>query len=69
MKQLFHFVLFVGVLAPAIRAEQRLSPIEARAHVGEHATVCGTVASGHYAMRSGGRPTFLNLDIHNSDMG
>lgn len=34
---------------------------EARNHVGETATVCDVVASAHYAPRSKGRPTFLNL--------
>jgi len=36
--------------------------MEAKDHVGEHATVCGTVASTRYAARSRGEPTFLNLD-------
>jgi hypothetical protein len=31
------------------------------AHVGESATVCGTVASARYAAKSKGAPTFLNL--------
>jgi hypothetical protein len=30
-------------------------------HVGETATVCGTVASANYAAGSRGSPTFLNL--------
>jgi DNA/RNA endonuclease YhcR with UshA esterase domain len=34
---------------------------EARDHVGENATVCGIVASAHYAARSRSQPTFLNL--------
>ncbi len=38
------------------------SAAEAEAHIGEHATVCGMVASTHYARRSRGKPTFLNLD-------
>ena len=35
---------------------------EALAHVGERATVCGTVADTNYATASNGRPTFLNFD-------
>ncbi|HEV2549584.1 MAG TPA: hypothetical protein VGU20_19870 [Stellaceae bacterium] len=38
------------------------TPDEASRHVGESATVCGTVASADYAARSKGQPTFLNLD-------
>jgi hypothetical protein len=48
-----------------------LSPLAARAasyaaddavrHVGESATVCGTVDSGSYAARSRGQPTFLDF--------
>jgi DNA/RNA endonuclease YhcR with UshA esterase domain len=37
-----------------------LSPDEARQHVGQSATVCGTVASAHYALPS--QTTFLNFD-------
>jgi len=39
-----------------------LTPEEASGHVGENATVCGVVASGKFADRSKGQPTFLNLD-------
>jgi hypothetical protein len=34
---------------------------QAKAHEGENATVCGTVASEHTAMRSRGEPTFIDL--------
>jgi hypothetical protein len=40
----------------------KLTPKEAKYHVGETATVCGKVASTHYAAQSKGQPTFLNLD-------
>lgn len=43
-------------------ANQTLTAAQARDHVGETATVCGTVASAHYAFRTRGQPTFLNLD-------
>jgi len=35
---------------------------QAKDHVGETVTVCGQVASVHYAYKTGGHPTFLNLD-------
>lgn len=40
----------------------KLTPKEAKHHIGETATVCGSVASTHYATQSKGQPTFLNLD-------
>ena len=50
---LYH--VHIGALAEAI------SPDQAASHVGQTETVCGTVASTHYAPRSHGQPTFLNL--------
>jgi len=38
-----------------------ITPEEAAGHIGENATVCGVVASAHYAQRSRSQPTFLNL--------
>jgi len=46
---------------PAV-AQKRLGTAEAKAHIGEVATVCGSVVSTHYATSTKGRPTFLNLD-------
>jgi len=45
-----------GTFAESITASQ------AKAHEGENATVCGTVASEHTASSSRGEPTFVNLD-------
>jgi micrococcal nuclease len=53
------FALWCGT---ASTAQQKLTPAEATAHVGESATVCGTAASIHQATRSKGEPTFINLD-------
>ena len=39
-----------------------LTAAEAKNHVGESATVCGNVASVHFASGSDGTPTFINLD-------
>jgi len=39
-----------------------LTADEAAHHIGETATVCGTIASASYASHSKGQPTFLNLD-------
>ncbi len=40
---------------------------EAAAHVGETATVCGTVAEAAYLPQVDGRPTFLNFGGRNPD--
>jgi hypothetical protein len=52
----------VAFFATSAFAQKNLSAAEAREHVGENATVCGEVASTHYAARSRGNPTFINLD-------
>lgn len=41
---------------------KHLNSNEARNHIGERATVCGKVVSTHYASKTRGEPTFLNLD-------
>src|SRR5205809_7721655 len=43
-------------------AQTSISAAEAKDHVGENATVCGEVVSTHYAARTRGGPTFLNID-------
>ena len=40
----------------------KITTAEAKGHVGETRTVCGKVASTHFASKSKGEPTFLNLD-------
>jgi hypothetical protein len=52
----------VALLAVLGNAQTSISATEAKNHVGERATVCGEVASVHYAARSRGNPTFINLD-------
>jgi micrococcal nuclease len=63
MQRAVYSVLLFGLLTPLLGwAEKRLSPAEAKEHVGEHATVCGLVASSRYAQGTRGQPTFLNFD-------
>jgi len=50
------------LLAGVGYAQTSISAAEAKSHVGERATVCGEVASTHYASRTRGNPTFINLD-------
>ena len=48
-------------LLGASAAFAEIGPGEAFRHIGETGTVCGTVASAHYASRSRGQPTFLDM--------
>lgn len=49
--------------SPVLYAQAgRLTSAQAKNHIGERATVCGNVVSAHYAARTKGNPTFLNLD-------
>jgi len=63
-----HRLLFCATLVAALalpaqtRAADSITPAEAAKHVGEAATVCGTVASAKFAATSRRQPTFLNLD-------
>jgi DNA/RNA endonuclease YhcR with UshA esterase domain len=54
------FCLFASAIL--FSQTKRISPAEAKDHVGERATVCGGVVSTRFATRSKGEPTFLNLD-------
>jgi DNA/RNA endonuclease YhcR with UshA esterase domain len=56
-------IIFVVVLwTTLVHAQSSISATEAKNHVGEKGTVCGEVAGTHYATRSRGNPTFINLD-------
>jgi endonuclease G len=55
-------LLSMGLLTHPALAQKRISASDAKDHVGELATVCGDVASTHYAPSTKGQPTFLNLD-------
>lgn len=46
----------------AAGARESITASEAAKHVGESATVCGSVASAKYVAGSKGQPTFLNID-------
>jgi hypothetical protein len=55
-------LLSLVALSNTAFASQWLPSATAPSHIGEAATVCGKVTSAHYAARSHGEPTFLNLD-------
>ena len=65
MRGLRRMVLgFLGLATSALLSAQaeHLTAAAAKSHIGERATVCGQVVSTHYAARTKGSPTFLNLD-------
>jgi hypothetical protein len=58
-------LLILSFALPYITQAQsaHLTAAEAKNHVGETATVCGRVASAHFAEKAKGLPTFMNLDM------
>jgi hypothetical protein len=50
------------LLAPVPALAASFTAEEAGKHVGETATVCGTVASAHFSARARSQPTLLDLD-------
>jgi len=65
ISQRWGILLVFGCLiwaANAVAQQEYVNPIDANKFIGMEKTVCGTVASAAYAVRTKGRPTFLNLD-------
>jgi hypothetical protein len=60
--RLLLLVLCFVIIFPVHAQSKKITATEAKSHVGERATVCGSVASTHYADKAKGQPTFLNLD-------
>jgi DNA/RNA endonuclease YhcR with UshA esterase domain len=53
---------FLICVSSSTAQQEYINPIDAHKYIGMEKTVCGTVASATYAVRTKGRPTFLNLD-------
>jgi hypothetical protein len=60
-KLLLIMALLFGLLSTAI-AQETITSQDAVKFICQQKTVCGTVASAHFAARSKGQPTFINLD-------
>jgi micrococcal nuclease len=61
----FKLVLIMAFLVGLVSiayAQENVPPEDAAKFIGQQKTVCGTVASAHYATSSKGQPTFLNLN-------
>ena len=61
MKKIIFILAFLFIV-PSVFAADSISPEDAINHIGQQATVCGNVASIHFASRSKGQPTFINLN-------
>jgi hypothetical protein len=55
-------LLIFALYAVSSASADKITPAQAKDHVGKHATVCGLVASANFAARSRRQPTFLKLD-------
>jgi hypothetical protein len=62
MSRFFRLAVVAAFLATLIAHGQVLNTTEAKDHLGQTATVCGTIASEAAATGSRGAPTFINLD-------
>jgi hypothetical protein len=68
MRKLIHvskislLTIFILSFTVSAFAQETISPDNAAKFIGQQKTVCGTVASAHYAARTKGQPTFINLD-------
>jgi len=63
--QRFKFLLIMALLVSLVSiayAQETISPEDAAKYIGQQKTVCGTVASAHFAAKTKGQPTFINLD-------
>jgi hypothetical protein len=73
MRNLAVLVCVAGLLSPAYsqsKATPQVSPAAAESHVGQTATVCGTVVGEHmsrYGVGTRGRPITLDLDKPDPD--
>jgi hypothetical protein len=62
LKSVAIFALSLATIPTCHAQTKKITPADAKDHVGEHATVCGKAVSTHYAKTTKGEPTFLNLD-------
>src|SRR5579862_2120545 len=56
------YFIFLLLTLNTTAQTNELTAGKAKDHVGEVQTVCGKVASTHFAFKTKGEPTFLNID-------
>lgn len=57
-----NILVFLLSVAALPMAAQTITAADAKNHIGQNATVCGTVTDERTATSSRGEPTFINLD-------
>jgi len=62
IRQLVLALFCILAIGNANAQTKKFNAAGAKDHIGERATVCGKVVSVHFAERSKGQPTFMNLD-------
>jgi micrococcal nuclease len=62
MRKLLLWICLIPFICPAVIPQTKITPSEAKNHIGEQATVCGDVTSARFASSTRGQPTFLNLE-------
>lgn len=55
-------VMILAACVASSATPDKITPAQAKDHVGKQANVCGVVVSANFASRSRRQPTFLNLD-------
>ena len=58
----FNALMFSLLMALSPALAQTITAADAKNHIGDQATVCGTVVGEKTATSSRGEPTFINLD-------
>ena len=61
MRKFICIFLFL-FLCQSLVTQTKITPAEAKRHIGENITVCGNVASTRFAESTSGQPTFLNME-------
>jgi micrococcal nuclease len=60
--KIFMSSIFLLGLVSLVCAQETITPEDAAKFIGQQKTICGKVASTHFAAKSKGQPTFINLD-------
>ena len=62
MKSVVYALIFSLLTASIAFSADTITPEDAINHIGQEATVCGTVSGANYSSRSDGQPTYINLN-------
>ena len=59
---MYRLIILFCVASFSLFGKSSFTAEQAGVHIGETTTVCGKVTGAHYAKKSKGKPTFINLD-------